>query len=517
MTLTQLFPLTHSWLLVLVFLLAIVSIILSNRDKNNIAVVVLFFAALLLRLFMAHLDPFLHDWDERFHALVARNMMDYPLKPMMRVNTLLPYDYTAWCCNHIWLHKQPLFLWQMALSMKIFGVSEFAIRYPGVLMEAIGVLLIYRITVLLTANKRTAFIAALLTCFSYYQLELLSGYYGMDQNDVCFDFYVLASIWAYIEYRNNPKWYWVILIGLLSGAAMLTKWLTGLLVFSAWGLAILFHLRNKETLKEIGNFLIALIVSLIVFLPWQLYVLHTFPVEARYELTYNGRHLNEAVEGHSGTIWYYWDFFNIYFGRYIFYLLPAGIVLIIALRKYRNKYAFPVVAYFVIGFIFFSFIAQTKIYAYFMIVVPLGYIFMAIAANEIMTLSRLSKYLYIPVVIAMAMTVFDLPEITQAHDPSYAPNGWKINAYNARMYKNVKKYIPADVKVVINTNSFNDIDVMFFNKGIDAYAWSLDEQTFKIVKDENIRIAAFRSHNGYGISPEVAAYKNLYIIPIDLK
>lgn len=74
----------------------------------------LLFGAIGVRLFMITIDPFLHDWDERFHAIVAKNMITYPFKPMLFVNPVLPYDYRAWCCNHIWVHKQPLFLWQMA-------------------------------------------------------------------------------------------------------------------------------------------------------------------------------------------------------------------------------------------------------------------------------------------------------------------------------------------------------------------------------------------------------------------
>src|SRR4051812_1318969 len=87
---------------------------------------------LALRCYMAGLDPFLHEWDECFHALVARNMMDHPLVPMLRKGQLLPYDYQQWVGNTVWLHKQPLFLWQMALSMKLFGVSEFALRLPSI-------------------------------------------------------------------------------------------------------------------------------------------------------------------------------------------------------------------------------------------------------------------------------------------------------------------------------------------------------------------------------------------------
>ncbi|MGN6566647.1 MAG: hypothetical protein ACTHJ0_01775, partial [Flavipsychrobacter sp.] len=86
MNLTQLFPLAHSWLLLVVFCLALISVILSNGDCDSNAIIVLFLAAFILRLFMAHLDPFLHTWDECFHAVVSRNMMGHPLKPMLVAN-----------------------------------------------------------------------------------------------------------------------------------------------------------------------------------------------------------------------------------------------------------------------------------------------------------------------------------------------------------------------------------------------------------------------------------------------
>jgi 4-amino-4-deoxy-L-arabinose transferase len=77
------------------------------------------------------------------------------------------YDYTAWCCNHIWLHKQPLFLWQMALSMKIFGINEVALRIPNMLMSSMLTLFIYRIGSI-WANKYVGFIAAFISVFARY-------------------------------------------------------------------------------------------------------------------------------------------------------------------------------------------------------------------------------------------------------------------------------------------------------------------------------------------------------------
>ncbi|MBK7222745.1 MAG: glycosyltransferase family 39 protein [Saprospiraceae bacterium] len=133
--------------------------------------------------------------------------MDDPLLPLLRAEPLVPYDDKAWCCNHIWVHKQPLFMWQMTASMAIFGVSEFAMRYPSVLMGCLMILLCFRITMLLTQHWMTSIVAALIMTTSNYHLEQVSGWIGMDQNDVAFSFYILASIWAYAEFKLKNQFF----------------------------------------------------------------------------------------------------------------------------------------------------------------------------------------------------------------------------------------------------------------------------------------------------------------------
>ena len=105
------------------------------------------------------------EWDEQFHALVAKNMMSAPFEPMLYKNLLLPAFDSDWTMGHIWLHKQPLFLWQMALSMKIFGVNVIALRLPSLLMSTAVTYLIYRIGSV-TINKSAGFYGALLFAFS---------------------------------------------------------------------------------------------------------------------------------------------------------------------------------------------------------------------------------------------------------------------------------------------------------------------------------------------------------------
>ena len=112
-----------------------VSALLHQRQRHGWALFTLTLGGLCLYLTAAHIYPFLNLWDEQYHALVAKNCMSHPFRPTLYEDAVVPgHDYGNWICADIWLHKQPLFLWQIALSFKLFGVSLFALRLPSVLM-----------------------------------------------------------------------------------------------------------------------------------------------------------------------------------------------------------------------------------------------------------------------------------------------------------------------------------------------------------------------------------------------
>src|SRR5512135_2274407 len=64
---------------------------------------------------------YLSQWDEAYHALVAKNFLSHPLVPTLREEPLFPVDVTDWSDNHVWLHKPPLAPWLMALGLAVFG------------------------------------------------------------------------------------------------------------------------------------------------------------------------------------------------------------------------------------------------------------------------------------------------------------------------------------------------------------------------------------------------------------
>lgn len=485
--------------------------------KKNIALIILLVIGFALRLTAIFIDPFLHPWDERYHALVARNFMDNPLLPVLRVNPITDnYDPFIWCCNHIWLHKQPLFMWQMAFSMKLFGVSEWAMRLPSAFMGTILIFLTYRIAVLLAKNKTVALLAALMLAFSNFHLQMIAGIHGMDHNDVAHGFYVLASIWALCEYHRENKWQWVILIGVFSGAAILNKWLTGLLVYLIWGAVIVMTILQKETIrKQLFHLLLSLFFCVLVFLPWQLYILDRFPELANYVYDFNKRHITEALEGHDGDIDYYLGYLKDLAGNYLCYLIPIGILISFSTKEISARLNVGIVSGILFVFLFFSVVVQTKVDTYLFFIVPLVLMYIAWVLNFMIEKTGQNSIVKGTLAIALAYVCLNPIWIKSYLSPRNEERNIRI--YNTKIYKELKNILPPGVVTVMNMNEFEDIDVMFYNKGITAYHFTMTEQDFEEIKARKLPIAVFKPHGKYKFPKYVEDYPYLHIIDQELR
>jgi 4-amino-4-deoxy-L-arabinose transferase-like glycosyltransferase len=361
-------PLGDQALVIIGFGFLLVAVVFfQTRFKPMFALLFLMAAAFFLTLYCIRIFDFLMMWDEQYHALVAKNMISHPFKPMLYADPLLPYDFKNWIGNHVWLHKQPLFLWQMAVSIWMFGAKAWAARFPDLVMTVLLVPVIYRMG-LVVADKRTGFWAAVFLTVSHFLFRLITGSTFTDHNDVAFLFYVTLSLWSWLEYEHrsgkNGQLKFVILTGLFTGAAVLVKWLPGLLVYSGWGLSLLLSKKSRNELRSYIHMLIAIAVTLFVALPWQIYTLVKFPLESKFEYHAASSHFLTAIEGHSGDGlgWkYYIQNFNENFSVYpVTWLVLILLFLFIAKRK-----RLAVSLLFMVGivFVFFS-VAATKMPAF---------------------------------------------------------------------------------------------------------------------------------------------------------
>ena len=484
------------------------------RRHPYIPVLLLFIAAFAFRLAMICIDPYLHHWDEHFHALVAKNMIDHPLKPMLLVHPVVPYHISSWTSNHVWVHKQPLFLWQMALSIKMFGYTEIAVRIPSVVMTSLSVLLVYRITFLMTKNYRGALFAGILICCSSYQFQLISGRYPTDHNDVAFGFYVLASIWAYVEYLRTVSWKWVVLIGVFAGCAILNKWLTGLLVYSAWGIKACTDYYAHKDRNNIVRMSISLLICFTVFLPWQLYIYHAFPAEWAWENEFNNRHLWEAMEANAGSIFFYLGRYNRYYGLLTILLFAYGIYVFATRHTMDKNIGYALLAFYSVVFVFFSVVVQTKMTAFVYCVLPIGFVFAGVGLEELY--QRLTKkWIFF---IAFGLVILNTAHPVEIWLDPLKSSSRSSKIFNAAILKKADQLIPQGIEVVMNLSNNEHVDLMFYSKrNFTAYGGVIREEYLRVLASKKIPIAAFMNHGKYVLPAYVEAYPYLYIIPVALK
>ncbi|HMQ91048.1 MAG TPA: glycosyltransferase family 39 protein, partial [Flavilitoribacter sp.] len=237
----------------------------AKKDRFCLSLIFLTAAAFLIRLFAAS-DPWLHFWDERYHFLVAKNMMESPFKPMLYQSPLLDYDYRAWSQNHIWLHKPPMGLWLIAGSFKVFGVSEFAGRLPSVLLSSASVVLAYQAALHFLKDRWMALACAFFQSVNGLTIELASGRNPTDHVDTIFYFFILAGIWSSTRFAISQKAVQAMLAGVFLGLAVLTKWLAGLIIVPVFFMLILEKTGWK---KAFGWSVLVLSTGVLIALPWQ--------------------------------------------------------------------------------------------------------------------------------------------------------------------------------------------------------------------------------------------------------
>ncbi len=475
------------------------ALLFQFSDKKKLSVFLLFLGCFCLSFYLANLDHFLYFWDEQYHALVAKNMMTNPFKPTLYAQPILDFNPISWDKASIWLHKPPLFLWQMALSMKIFGVNEMAVRLPSVLMLSLLVVLTFRIGKL-TFNESIGYFAAFLGSLSYFIHEIAVGFFNTDHNDVAFLFYITCSLWAFVEYQTSKNRKWLLLIGLFAGCAVLVKWLVGLLVFAGWFFMIITNKSLRNQLKSYTDMAISIAVSVLVFLPWQIFILIKYPLESRHEFQLNAKHFLEVVEHHSGNFLFHFKAMNDIYGGgdlvpYLM-LLSLGFFFYNAKNKpIRNALLFNVFAV----YLFYT-LAKTKMPAFTLIMAPV--FFLAIASMLYMLVKLLDKILEKQRLLSNALTLLLLMSLGYSmlninklnKDHSFEYN--KTHSYTSRLSESVIKYKEMTTffndtnAVIFNCLPYEYPNIMFYT-GMTAYGFMPDLEHINRLKKENKKIIFF--------------------------
>ncbi len=222
--------------------------------KHLIALSLSLFYLLLFIPFLGQVHLF--DWDEINFAEAAREMLvtgDW-------LNVQINYE-------PFW-EKPPLFIWMQAICMSIFGVSEFAARFPNVIIGLLSILSLYYIGVK-HYSKQIA-IAAVLLYLGAFTPHL---YFKSGIIDPLFNLLIFHSIYQLIMYSKEKARYSMFLAGLFLGLSVLAKGPVSILIVGLCGLSYqLIYKHNFYGLKALFHLLIGLILIPGIWFGAQVYI-----------------------------------------------------------------------------------------------------------------------------------------------------------------------------------------------------------------------------------------------------
>jgi len=284
------------------------------KDRPIITEILIALGALLLFIpFLGGVHLF--DWDEINFAESAREM-------------ILTGDYlTVRIDFEAFYQKPPLFIWMQVLSMKIFGINEFAARFPNVICAMFTLVVLFR-----TGRRIYDSGFAWFWVLSYTGSILPFLYFKSGIIDPWFNLFIFAALLNLIRFldaeRGEKRWQNLVLSAVLLGLANLTKGPVSILLF---GLTVAgFWALNKFRLKILwSEILVFLLVLTGVGGLWFIIqiAMGNFSVILDF-IQYQLRLLRTEDSGHGGFMLYH------------FVILFIGVfpVSVFALKAFRRSY-----------------------------------------------------------------------------------------------------------------------------------------------------------------------------------
>ena len=164
--------------------------------------------------------------------------------------------------GHLDFDKPPMFIWLEALSMKFFGISDFAAKFPSALLGLGTILLVFFITRDLTDQFWLPILAMLiLTCTQYFMKYAMHAMTG-----VPFTFFFTLAIFFYIKGLKRPGY--LLMCGAAISFALLTRSPMGAVPLTIIVIHLFFIRRTRLLWSKylIGCFLLALLPPAIWYL-----------------------------------------------------------------------------------------------------------------------------------------------------------------------------------------------------------------------------------------------------------
>ncbi len=334
----------------------------------------------------------LFDWDEINFAESAREMMESGDYLRVQIN-FQPF----------W-EKPPFFFWLQVVSMKLFGINEFAARFPNALLG-----FIYMVTLYFIGKKHFNGKFGLLWALLFTASLLPHVYFKSGIIDPLFNFFIFLSIYFMaVALKNKDEkslLLYALLSGIFSGLSVFTKGPVGFLLL---GMTLFIYLvidrfKSFPSIRKILFFLVGFIFVVGCWISLEV-AQNGWSIIKQF-IAYQTELFNRPVAGHAQP--FYYHFVVVFFGCF-----PMSIIALpMLLKKQTSDNPINFVRWSQILFwgviILFSVVTTKIIHYSSMTYLPLSFL----AAYQLyhFGLSKKLRFTYIVVGLLISLLLFAVP------------------------------------------------------------------------------------------------------------
>lgn len=189
--------------------------------------------------------------------------------------------------SFISVDKPPVAIWLMALSVRLFGLSSFAMLLPNALAGVITVWLVYA-----TIKKHFGLKSAVISAIVMNLTPVAALMFRFNNPDAILTLFLAASGYTFIKSLDAKKpLIYLALTAIFTGFAFNTKMLQGLVLLPIMVPIYLFFAQPPKFFTRLWHLLFALLITLIAALWWPVIVWLT-PASSR---PYIGSSTNNSI------------------------------------------------------------------------------------------------------------------------------------------------------------------------------------------------------------------------------
>lgn len=232
---------------------------LSRSNRNSLIIGGL--AALFFLPFLGGVHLF--DWDEINFAEIAREMV--VLQDYLRIHVqYIPFT-----------EKPPLFFWMQAFSMVVFGIGEYAARFPNAICGIVTLVALYKMGERMHSER-----FGWLWAGAYFGAILSNLYFKSGIIDPWFNLFIFLGLYHLILFYwkksgmegielPSSKWKYLAWAGVFTGLAMMTKGPVAYLITGAV-LGIYWFYKRFRFYIQAHEFVLYTLIALAVTVIWYL-------------------------------------------------------------------------------------------------------------------------------------------------------------------------------------------------------------------------------------------------------